>query len=201
MSIQTYAELKTAAANRLRRADTSSYVDDWITLAETDIYRRLRTDDMETAFSDTISSGVIALPTSYIALKFAYINSSTAYRLSRKPVSWIYEKYPARSSSGIPKFIAREGSNFVFGPYPDSGYTVSGVYYKNLGAVSSTAHALFLANPDVYLYGTLVMAVRDLKDDAGIARWTPLYEQALLAAQTTSDREEYSGGGLEMVAS
>jgi hypothetical protein len=201
LSISTYAEAKSAVANRLRRADTSSYIDDWFTLAETDIYRRLRTKDMETAFSDTISSGVVALPSSYIDLKFAYINASPATKLDRKTAAWVYQKYPTRSAESRPKVIAREGSNFIFGPYPDSNYTVAGVYYKNLGALSSSAHALFTANPDVYVYGALVMAVRDLKDDAGIARWTPLYEQAILSAQAASDREDYSGGGLEMVSS
>ena len=201
MSISTYAEAKAAVANRLRRADTASFIDDWFTLAETDIYRRLRTEDMETAFSTAISGGVIALPTSYIDLKFAYVNSNPVRRLSRKTAAWIYEKYPTRASDGLPKVIAREGSNFIFGPYPDSAYTVSGVYYKNLGALSASAHALFTSNPDVYVYGALTMAVRDLKDDKGIARWTPLYDQAILSAQVTSDREDYSGGGLEMVAS
>lgn len=201
MSITDYAGLKLAVANRLRRSDTASYIDDWITLAEADIYRHLRTLDMETTLSGTISSGVVALPTSYLELKFAYINATPVTRLRRKTAAWIYENYPTRTADGKPAFIAREGTNFIFGPYPDSSYTVTGVYYKNLGAVSSSAHALFLANPDVYLFGSLTMAVRDLKDDAGVARWTPLYKQALVDAQVASDREGYSGGGLEMSAS
>jgi len=200
MSITTYNELKTAIANRLRRADTASYVDDWITLAETDIYRRLRTEDMETSFTGTISSGVAALPSSYIDLKFAYVNTTPVVFLQRKTARWIYEKYPTRAADGKPAFIAREGTNFIFGPYPDSGYTVNGVYYKNLGALSSTAHALFLANPDVYLYGSLYMAVRDLKDNNGIARWQGLYEQSIANAQRSSEQEEHSGSTLEMHA-
>ena len=201
MSISTYSELKSAVANRLRRSDTSSYVDDWITLAEADIYRRLRVKDMETALSVTISSGVAALPSGYIDLKFAYVNANPVTRLKRKTAAWIYEKYPTRSAQGIPVFVGREGSNLIFGPYPDSNYSINGVYYKSLGAVSSTAHALFTTNPDVYVYGSLLMAVRELKDDKGIARWTPLYEQAIQQAQMASDKEDYSGGGLEMVAS
>lgn len=200
MAISTLAELKSAIANRLRRADTSSYVDDWILLAETEIFRRLRVRDMETAFSDTISSGVVALPTSYIELKFAYVDGSPTQKLSRKTAAWIYEKYPSRSSDGKPCFVAREGSNLIFGPYPDSNYTIKGVYWKDIGPISSSAHAVFTENPDCYLYGALVMAVRDLKDNAGISRWTPLFEQALVSAQAASDREDYSGGGLEMVA-
>lgn len=198
MTISTYADLQSAIASRLRRSDTSSYVADWIQLAETDIFRRLRTKDMETSFSDTISSGAVALPTSYIDLKYLYINATPVTRLKRKSASWIYENYPTRSANALPKFVAREGSNFIFGPYPDSNYAVSGVYYKNIGPVSSSAHTVFTNNPDCYLYGSLVMAVRDLKDDAGIERWTPLYEKSLTDAQAASDKEDYSGGGLEM---
>jgi hypothetical protein len=197
LSISTYAELKTAVSNRLRRADTSSYVDDWILLAETDIYRRLRTKDMETALSGTIASGVLALPSGYIDLKFAYINQTPVVWLERKQARWIYQNYPDRSGGSLPAFIAREGSNFIFGPYP-SAYTVSGVYYKNLGAVSTTAHALFTSNPDVYLYGALYMAVLEQKDDKGIGRWQPLYERAIATAQKASDAEEISGGSISM---
>ena len=169
-------------------------------LAETDIFRRLRLRNMETAFTDTISSGTIALPTSYIDLKFAYISATPGRRLKRKTAAFIYERYPNRTSSGEPSFIAREGSNFIFGPFPDSNYTVNGVYYKNIGPVSSSAHAVFTTNPDCYLYGALTFAVREQKDDKGIARWEPLYEKSIQAAQAVSDREDYSGGGLEMVS-
>jgi hypothetical protein len=201
LSIDTYAALKTAIANRLRRADTGAYVDDWISLAESDIYRRLRTRDMETAFSGTISSGAVALPTGYVDLKFSYINRTPVQWLERKAPRWIYEKYPTRAADSVPKYISREGSNFIFGPYPDSEYSVAGVYYKNLGAVSATAHALFTSNPDVYVYGGLLTAVRELKDDRGIARWEPMYERAILAAQKSSDMEEYSGGPLAVTTS
>lgn len=198
MSITTYAELKTAIAARLKRGDTASYVDDWITLAETDIYRKLRTRDLETSFTGTISGGVLALPTSYLDLKYAYVNASKAYRLQRTAPTAIYERYPDRASTTIPKFIAREGSNFIFGPYPDSNYTVNGVYYKDLGAVSASAHALFLANPDVYVFGACYMASVDAKDDRSMMRWGSLYEKALKSAQVDSDAEEFSGGGLEV---
>lgn len=200
MPISTYAELQTAVASRLKRGDTSTYVADWILLAETDIYRRLRTRDMETAFSTAISGGVCAIPSGYIDLKFAYVNASQTYRLKRRTNAVIYEKYPVRSSDGIPKLIAREGSNFIFGPYPDSNYTINGVYYKNLGAVSSSAHALFTSNPDVYLFGTCYWASVDAKDDRAIARWESAYEMSLKSAQGQSDREESSGGGLEITA-
>src|SRR5688572_26789553 len=98
MAISTYAELQTAVANRLRRSDTSGFIADWILLAETDIFRRLRVREMETALSDTISSGTIALPESYVDLKFAYLNTSPVRKLQRKRAEFIYEKYPTRTA-------------------------------------------------------------------------------------------------------
>jgi len=154
---------------------------------------------METTFVGTVSAGVIALPTSYIDLKFAYINRTPTQWLERKTNRWIYEKYPLRSSESLPKFIAREGSNFIFGPYPDSNYTLGGVYYKNLGPLSSSAHAVFTNNPDLYLWGSLLQATPFLGNDKRISLWQAKYDQALSSAQLTSDKEEYSGGSLAMV--
>jgi hypothetical protein len=199
LSLSTYTDLKTEIASQLRRADTASYVDNWVLLAETEIYRVVRARDMETAFSSTIANGVIALPTGYIDLKFGYVSSAgRAYKLHRRADSWVYENYPVRSAEGLPKYIAREASNFIFGPYPDSTYTVAGVYYKNLGAVSSSAHALFTSNPDLYLYGSLWVACRNLKDDKGAARWEREFRRAVGSVNLLATGEQESGGSLAM---
>jgi hypothetical protein len=200
LSITTYAELQTAVSNWLKRSDLTSYIPDFVTLGETRIFRELRSKDMETSFSTAISSGVIALPTSYLGLKFAYINTSPVQWLSRKSDRWIYENYPTRSATDKPKFIAREGSNFIFGPYPDSGYTVAGVYYKNIGPLSSSAHAVFSANPDLYLFASLVAATPFIKDDKRVPLWEAQYQAILKSEQNKSDKEEYSGAPLQMTA-
>lgn len=201
MAITTYAELQTAVANWLHRSDLTSAIPDFITLAETEIFRRLRVQDLETAFTGTISSNAIALPTSYLDLKYAYVSTTPIQWLDRKSARWIREKYPLTSSSGVPKFIAREGTNFIFGPYADAAYTIAGVYYKNIGPLSSSAHVLFTNNPDLYLYGSLLAAVPYLKDDKRVPLWQAKYEAALIQTQIESDREEFSGAPPAMVAS
>lgn len=200
MAITTYAELQTAVANWLDRSDLTSRITEFITLGETRIFRELRVKDMETSFSTAISSGTIALPTSYVDLKFAYINGSSVQWLERKSNRWIYENYPTRSSDDCPKFIAREGDTFIFGPYPDSNYTVNGVYYKNIGPLSSSAHALFTSNPDLYLFASLCEAEPFMKNDKRVMLWEKKYGIALEAAQRKSDREDYSGSTLQMTA-
>lgn len=201
MSLLTYSDLQTAVTNWTHRADLTTIIPDLITVAETRIFRELRVYEMETVFASTITaSGTIALPATYVALKNAYITASPYGILERKTAKWIYEKYPTRTSSNRPRFIAREGSNFIFGPYPDSQYTVGGTWYKNRGPLSASNHSVFLANPDLYLFGTLLEAAPYLKNDVRIAVWQAKYTQAAIEAQVKSDKEDVSGSDLRMTS-
>ena len=201
MALNTYADLQTEVANYLHRSDLTSYIPDFITLAETKIFRRLRTKDMEAAFSSTMATtGTLALPSSYIDLKYAYINTSPVQWLTRLQARRIYEKFPNRISDRKPAFIAREGSNFIFGPFPDSQYLVTGVYYKNVGPLSSSAHALWTSNPDCYLFGSLLEAEPFMKEDPRITVWNEKYQEAILGAQHQSEEEEASGSDLRVIS-
>lgn len=203
MAITTYAELQTAVANWLHRADLTSAIPDFITLCETEIFRHLRTRDNEVAFSGTIdtATNTLALPTSYIDLKYAYVSTTPVQWLDRQGARMIRQEYPYPSAVGVPKFIAREGSNFIFGPTSDAAYTVAGVYYKNLGPLSSSAHAIFTNNPDLYLYGSLLAAVPYIKNDSRVPLWQAAYERCMATAQSASDREQFSGSPLRVVTS
>lgn len=161
MSITTYAELQTAVKNWTHRAnilgadDAADMIPDLILLGENRIFTDLRHRHMESAFSSTIAAGVIALPASYVELEYAYIDGTPVSFLERRTPEWIYSKYPVRSSDGKPCYIAREITNFIFGPFPDSGYTVKGVYYKRLSRISSATNALFDEFPELYLFAAL----------------------------------------------
>ena len=200
MAITTYAELKTAVTNWLdiTSTDLTSTIDDLVTIAEKRIFRECRTRDMEVALSDTISSGVIALPTGYVELKSAYIDRSPAQKLERRDVDYIYDKYPTRSSSGLPLYIAREGTSLIFGPYPDSAYAVKGIYYKRLAALSTTAHALFTNNPDMYLFACLAEAELLIGRDSRIPLWEGKYQKILADVNGEDRREQASGSVLRM---
>ena len=199
MALDTFAALKTAIADWLHRDDLTSAIPDFITLAETRIFRDLRSKDMETAFSTAIASGTIATPAKYIDLKFAYVDRTPIQWLDRKTAKWIYTNYPTRSSTSLPKFIGRDASTFVFGPYPDSTYTITGVYYKDIGPLSSSAHTVFTNNPDLYLFGALQEAAPFMRNDARVMLWEAKYKGALIAAQGVADREDVSGGPLRSV--
>lgn len=202
MSIASYSELKTSVANWLKRADLTTYIPDLIAFGELRIYRDLRIRAMETALNTAISSGVLAVPSGYVEMKHAYINATPVQWLQRKTAEWIYQKYPTRSSDASPKYFAREADNLIFGPYPDSGYTVKGIYYKKLDALSdSNTTNWFTTNaPDLLLFATLCEAEPFMKNDARMMLWEQKYEAVKNAVQKRDDQEEFSGSVLAVTA-
>jgi hypothetical protein len=203
--ITDYATLDAAVDAYLKRADLSNYVPNFIQNAEQTLYRSLRIRAMENAFSGTISSGTLALPTSppYVALKYAYINTSPVMPLDRVPPDMIYSQYPNRASTGsVPSLIAVERTNFIFGPYPGD-YEVVGVYYGRLTAlgVSNTTNWFTSYAPDLLLFGALLEAAPFLSDDPRIPIWEGFYNRAFKSVQIEDRAERFTGGSLAQVRS
>lgn len=182
----------------MHRTDLTNDIPYFIQLAEFRIYRELRVRQMETALSSAISSGVIAVPSGYREMKFAYVNTTPITKLRRKDAEWIYLHYPTRSSTGVPTHFAREGSNFIFGPYPDSTYTIKGIYYKQLELLSdsNTSNWLITDAPDLIYYATLCEAAAWMGQDNRIPVWASRYELAKTRIQRQDEEEEFSGSPL-----
>jgi hypothetical protein len=202
MAISTYAELQTALEGWLHRSNLDSQITDFIALAEARIYRNLRIRAMETQLSAAIASGVVAVPTGYIEMKHARIDGAKPVALTRKNDEWIYANYPTRSADGLPKFFAREADSFIFGPYPDSAYTVKGVYYKRLAALSdSNTSNWFTENaPDVLLFGALCEAAPYCRDDTRIPLWEAKFNDVMGQLAKEDRDEDVSGSPLSMTA-
>jgi hypothetical protein len=197
-AITDWASLKTEIAAWLNRSDLTNEIPGFIQFGENRVYRDLRVRQMETALSSAIASGVIAVPTGYLEMKYAYINGSPTRKLERKDAEWIYHNCPTRSADGAPKFFAREATNFIFAPYPDSAYTVKGVYYKQLPALSGSNTTNWLTSdvPDLILFASLCEAAPWLQDDARIPIWEKKYAQIKERVQLNDEQEEFSGSPL-----
>ena len=201
MAITTYAQLLTSVASELHRSDLTSAIPDFVTLAESRINSDLRIAQMETTVASTTAAGVLAIPSTYLELKNAYVSSITPYvALKRKTVDWIYSNYPSRVASGCPKYIAREGSNFIFGPFPDANYTITLNFYNRFRSLAVELNSLFTLYPGLYLYGALMESAPFIKDDKRIAVWAAMYGQLVKSIQRESDNEFLSGSVLEVVA-
>ena len=196
--LTSYNDLKTEVANFVHRSDLASEVQTLILLGEKRIQREVRTPDMETAYTGTIAAGVIAAPSDFLEWKVVYIDSNGAKRLQPKDLEWVLANYPTRSADGLPKFIARSASNFEFGPYPDSTYSVAGVYYKRLTTVSSSWNALATASPDLYLYAALAACEAFQINDPRVGLWDSMYQSTRDAVNREATKQELSGAPLRM---
>jgi hypothetical protein len=197
-TIEDYATLQGALVNWLHRDDLDSEIQGFIQLGENRIYRDLRVRQMETTFSSVIASGSIAVPTGYVEMKYAYVNGSPMVKMQRKDAEWIYANYPTRSADGTPKFFAREAETLIFGPYPDSAYTVKGVYYKRLTSLSDANPTNWLTSdvPDLILYASMCEAAQWLQEDDRVILWEKKYDQILQRVKRNDIDEEFSGSPL-----
>lgn len=200
MSLSTYAALKTSVAGwmNVSASDLSSQIDDVVTLGETRVYREARTRDAETSYSTAMASGVVSVPSDYVEMKFLYLDGSPTSILERRSAEWVYTEYPTRSSSNRPRFWARDAGSFIFGPYPDSNYTVKGVYYKKFAALSSAVNNQFLNNPDLYLFACLAESEILIGRDSRIPIWEAKYNKILQDVNGLAKREDVSGSTLRM---
>lgn len=202
MSIANYSELQSAVEAWLDSSAHTSRVPDFITLGENRVYRELRIRTMETALSVSVSGGVAAMPSDYVELKHAAISGSPNQPLLKQTAEWVFRNYPTRSADSKPKYIAEDGDNFIFGPYPDTTYTLVGTYYARLAALSATNTTnWFITNaPDILLAASLVEAWEYIGNDKERDYWEIRYQNAKRMIQKEDNKRKISGSPLMTVA-
>lgn len=211
--ITDYGSLKSTVEEWLARSDLTSYIDTFIQLAEIEMYgdKDLRIRAQEEEFDDQIDGyGRLELPSDYLGLKHIYIDRSPVMFLERVSPEYIYERYGRRTADstestiwvggkvGYPKFVAREATELIFGPYPAEEYNVKGIYYKRLDELSSdTDTNWYLTNaPDLYLYGALCHSegfTKDKRIREMLPVWQEKYAKARRRVRNDQRWEDSSG--------
>jgi hypothetical protein len=92
------------------------------------------------------------------------------------------------------------GNCFIFGPYPDSNYQVSGTYYQQIPALSSSATTNWLTQyaPMLAHAACMVECAKFLSDDVLLARWSPLYQQRLKALVDRDKAERWGPATMQI---
>ena len=155
---------------------------------------------MESSLTGTISGGTLAIPSDYIGFKFAYVDTSPVQVLSMVSVDQIYSRYALRSASGVPSYIATQGSNFIFGPYPDGDYNIIGTYYATPGTLSNAVYNLFTHNPDLFLFACLSEARAFIQDDKRIPVWESKYAEIRDQVNEQDEKDRFGGRLVMQVA-
>jgi hypothetical protein len=199
MALSTYAELKTSIGDWLNRSDLTNAIPDFISLAEAQVERTLRTRQMIVRANASFDAQYGAVPADFLETKSLKLTSTNPQTpLEFLSIDALDNKASEYTGSGKPRFFGVVGGQFRLVPVPDATYTTELTYYAKLTKLSNsvTTNWLLASSPDIYLYGALLQAAPYLQDDARIQVWSSLYDRAMSELQTADDRGASSGGAL-----
>lgn len=201
MALTTYTELKASLADWLNRSDLTAAIPDFISLAESQIERQLRTRQMivraTASFAAAQEYGTV--PNDFLEVKSIKLNTNPITPLQFQTIDAMDSlSNTTYLSSGKPLYFSIVGEQIRLLPIPDGAYTAELVYYAKLTKLSSSVATNFLLTqaPDVYLYGALLQAAPYLQFDERIPVWSSLYQVGLDQLQIADDRGSTSGGAL-----
>lgn len=203
-----YPSLAQALQDFSHRVDIANFQDYFIQFGELKIYRDIFSQNMgngvqwmETTLSGNINAtGSFTVPVDYLALKDAQVTdgNGAVFTLIYKDPQWIYTKYPIRQPEGLPAYIARDASSFVFGPFPGDMYAVSGTYYAQSPPISKTNPTTWMTSicPEL-LFASCMMELQPfLRDADGAQMWESQYDSKLLGLIDLDKSERLAAGAM-----
>lgn len=203
MALNTYSNLKTSIANYLNRSDLTSYIPDFIRLAEVRMNKELRVREQEktdTSITTVAGTQSYSLPTNFIEAKYVLYQSDPYTTLQYKSLFDFQKDYNASITSGTPSFYTILGTNILLGVRPDSAKTLELGYYQKLSALSdsNTTNDILTNYPDLYLYASLSESAPFIMQDERLNTWGTLYKEALKIANESAEKGRNSSQALTM---
>jgi hypothetical protein len=201
--VTSYSTLQTAVTDYLARSDLSGFTPNFIQNFEEKFYRESKNwaSWMVSQFNVTVASNVAAVPAAYLGLvnDSAYMSGQSG-QVKRIGLAQLYARYPRNGGTGQPRYFARNGANFEFGPIAADGQILVGPYYAkptalrsySTGGADAIAHFLIVNAPDLLMYGALLEATPFLKDDSRIMIWKGFYDDALEAYRSRFREEDHA---------
>lgn len=215
-TIVDYASLIQAVTDFTHRSDLTAYVDYFIQGAQEKINKDIPDENdgnfiraMETYFTPTvITNGVVSVPSDWLGPKALQIQdgSSGVFTLIIKDPQWIYDNYPLRQAEGLPAYIARDtsatGDVFIFGPFPDSSYTLQGTYYAQAPLLSNiqTTNWMVLKAPVMLHAACMLKAMPFIKDMEALAMWQGIYQSELEGLIQRDKAERWGAATMQIEA-
>lgn len=198
MAITSFSTLKTAILTWADRSDLTAVDDDFVNLADARIRKdfagqSIRVRDMETITDLTPSSGVVTLPTNFLAMKRVLAVTSPVRRLEFRPQNWTDEAYPD-GASGNPSFYTVVGSSLYMFPLTTSDIRLTYYAYPTALSDDDPTNWLLTKYPDVYLYAGLVELELYTGNTEGVAKWLAAYQAALEALSNSGADEAVTSG-------
>jgi hypothetical protein len=192
MALATYSDLKSTIADYLNRADLTSVIPTFITLAEAKFNRELRLRDMLTRAEATSNNEYVALPSDFLEAYILELNMENI--AAQQPLAFVgpNEAKSLKANKIINKvryFTLIDGA-FELLPAPTSNVDLLLTYYAKIPALSDsqTTNWLMTKSPDLYLYSSVLEATPYLKNDERLQIWAAARQQVMDAMNIESER-------------
>lgn len=199
MAITTYAELKTAVADWLDRSDLTSYMGDFVTLAEGYLNRNVMHRKMITSTDLSPASNVYTLPTDYLHYVRVVEKASVRRDLEFIPPAVADQRYADRAS-GISSNFTIVGDSLT--AFPLSTNDIELTYRQKIPALSdsNTTNWLLTASPELYLRAAQFQALIFINETSSARYQTTaaLTERLVSDLNDESMLGQYYQAGLQM---
>lgn len=202
MALATYTDLLATAGEWLNRADLTAQIPDFVTLAEAQFNRRLRTRAQLAIVPLVVDAARVALPADYSGIKTLSIDVARPQSLEYvTPDEMVRIRAERADAQGLPRWFTIVGSQIEFAPRPDQTYNATLLYFQKLPRLSTAVGGvnwLLAAHPDLYLYATLAAASAFLQDDERVPMWAAATDAIYESIEASDSAEVQTGQPLKM---
>jgi hypothetical protein len=174
MAISTFAELKTAISNWSHRADlSSSLLEEFIALAESDLQIRANLTQWDTEATVTVTSGTGSLPADFQSMRSVRFGSNDTQLPVISAAKGDYLTGATDPTDPINYYILGTELRLV----PQATGDASIVYVARFTPLSgsATTNSLLTLFPDAYLLGALVQFCIWANDDNNLKKFGALF--------------------------
>lgn len=197
----TYTGLLASIASWINRTDLTTTIPDFVSIAESRIARelRLRTQLTTGTLTTSTTTRAVALPSDWLEFENVSIAGTPETPCQYVNIEHMDVKYPENGYGGRPFVYTIEGPNMLFGPTPDSAYTVNVMYYARFPALATNGANWLLTNhPNIYLYACLREGAFFTKNKEEAVQWDGLFKQEVKTLQDADDEATHSGTALRV---
>lgn len=196
MTVANYSDLQAAVARWLRRTDLTADIPDFITLAEAQMNRRIRSRRKIIRAQTSLTGEFLAVPGDFSGVRAFKLATSVPSTLGYISPEMMAELKGNRTSlSGTPSYYSIVGGEFEFDAVVSGPVAAEISYYQTIPALSIGAPTnwVLASHPDAYLYGALTQSAPFLKADDRMATWGTLFSTAVNDINAMSMAESIGG--------
>jgi hypothetical protein len=188
----TYDSLTSTVLQYLERRDAAvvEAIPTFITLCEFEIAQYIKTlGQMEVVDSTmNISNPVIAKPARWRkTVSMTLSKSGLKQPILLRKLEYLNAYAQDVTATGTPLYYADyDFEHWIVAPTPDQAYAFEALCYTRLQPLSSAYQTNWLTQnaPNAMLFGTLKQTAPFLKNDARLALWKQMFDEALAALKT-----------------